>query len=152
MRLANRNGEIATIVIVAYVVLAAIAGAIFYKPVTSLLPSNQPQKIQKDLYKKAESKPVLMGYDSQGKPIMGEATKQEESTHDLSQDAPVSLWQKIKNLGLVIVILVIVGILVFGIAPFVALWAWFKKKWSDIQAELQASQAATQDSRPFATG
>lgn len=108
----NKKGIIETAVAL-YLVLAFVGGAIFWKPATSILGiSSQPQKTQKSIIKKTESTPILYYTDpANGKQYVAYAIKQEESNIALSEESKLTLWQKIKNLGVLGIILVIAGLL-----------------------------------------
>ena len=121
----NRKGVIEAIVIL-YIVAAAIVGAIFWKPATTLLGiSNTPRKIDKTITTKEEKRPVLYYTDEKGNTYVAYATKKEQSNMNTSEEPKLTLWQKIKNLGLWGIILIILGCL-FPPVGAVLMFIWNK--------------------------
>ena len=109
---------------------ATILLATLWKPLSStvggFIGSVQPQKVNKQMYKKSESKPVFYE-DEKGRQVVAHWTKKESSTSMLSEESKLSLWQKIKNLGVVGILLAVAG---FMFPPFgaILLFIWSRVK------------------------
>ena len=94
--------------------------ATVWKPLSNTLGSfigSQGQNQQKSTYKKSETIPVYWK-DNKGKEHLVPYTRKEESTNFIIEEAKLSLWQKIKNLGVFGVVLVVLG---FIFPPFGAI-------------------------------
>ena len=117
----NRKGFVVEGVVLIGV-LCSIVTVLLWKPVTGMLGiGNQPQKQKSTVVRKAESTPVLVYTDEKGKEHIAMATKTFESTLDSSEDRQMSLWDKIKGLGVGFIILMIAfpaTIGAFGIRTF----------------------------------
>ena len=112
MKIGKRG--IAQALILLYIVIAVIGGAVFWKPVTSLLPfGNNIAKQQKDYHKKTETKPILYYKDEKGEHVAN-WTKEEESTKYFQQEDKPSLLQRLLGLG-VFGIVLCVAFPAFGI-------------------------------------
>lgn len=110
MRHAGKKGIVEATVIL-FIVAAFLGGVLLWKPATSMLGiSNTPRKIKQSMIKKEESKPVLYYTDEKGNKYVAYATKSEESSLDSSEEPKLTLWQKIKNLGVFGMLLVFVGL------------------------------------------
>lgn len=121
MNIGNRRGIVEWAL--AFWILTAVVGTILaWKPVSQTLGiGNQPQKQKSSMSKKVESKPVFIYKDEKGFDHYAMATKVEENTLDSSEESKLTLWQKIKNMGLGFVILMIAfpgTIGAFGIKAF----------------------------------
>jgi hypothetical protein len=105
----KRKGIVETLALL-YVVLAFLGGVILWKPTTGLLGiGNQPQKQKSSISKKSEKKPELVWIDQKtGKQYFAYSEKYQENSIDTSEESQLTIWQKLKNLGLIGVILVIV--------------------------------------------
>lgn len=107
----NKKGVVEVIVIL-YIVAAFLGGVLLWKPATTLLGiSNTPRKIDKTIITKEEKRPVLYYTDEKGNNYVAYATKKEQSNMNTSEEPKLTLWQKIKNLGLWGIILVVLGCL-----------------------------------------
>jgi hypothetical protein len=95
-----------------YLVGAFLAGVVLWKPATTLLGiSNTPRKIDKTITTKETKRPVLYFTDEKGKQYTAYATTKEQTIMNISEEPKLTLWQKIKNLGLWGILLVVLGCL-----------------------------------------
>ena len=124
--LKNKKGFVVEGVVIVAVGITLLLTT-FWKPLSStvgsFIGSNRPQKVSKSYYKKAESAPMFY-MNEKGKlvPAPQPYKLKIESSEALSEEAQLTLWQKIKNLGIVGIIMVIacflyppLGILVMAI-------------------------------------
>jgi hypothetical protein len=107
----NRRGVVETLVLL-YIVGAFLAGVLLWKPATTLLGiSNTPRKTSQSVIKKEEKKPIFYYTDEKGKNYIAYAYKNESSNINIDEQPKLTLWQKIQNLGIWGIILVILGCL-----------------------------------------
>lgn len=107
----SKRGVVETLVIL-YIVGAVLGGALFWKPITTFLGiSNTPRKIDKTITTKETKRPVLYFTDEKGHQYTAYATTKEQTIMNTSEEPKLTLWQKIKNLGLWGILLVVLGCL-----------------------------------------
>ena len=103
----NKRGFVVLEVLIVALV-SVFSTVLLWKPITSTLGiGNQPQKQKSSWVKKSEVKPVLYYRDEKGNEHVAMAIKSEESNIESSEDRQLTLWQKIKNLGVGFIILMI---------------------------------------------
>lgn len=121
----SRKGVVSAVVLL-YVVLAFFGGAVLWKPVSNILPfGNNGTKTAKSIIKKTESKPVLYYTDDKGNQHVANWLKTEESNVATSEEPKLTLWQKIKNLGVLGIILCVLGVMFPGVGT-ILIFVWRK--------------------------
>jgi len=107
----KNKGVVETLVIL-YIVAAFLGGVLLWKPATTLLGiSNTPKKTSQSVTSKEEKKPIFYYTDEKGKNYVAYAYTKEQSNINISEQPKLTLWQKIQNLGIWGIILVILGCL-----------------------------------------
>jgi len=107
-----KNKGVVEVIVILYIVAAFIGGVLLWKPATTLLGiSNTPRKIDKTVTTKETKRPVLYFTDEKGNQYTAYATTKEQTIMNISEEPKLTLWQKIKNLGLWGIILVVLGCL-----------------------------------------
>lgn len=107
----NKRGVVEALVIV-YLVCAFLGGVLLWKPATTFLGiSNTPRKIDKTVTTKETKRPVMYFTDEKGHQYTAYATTKEQTIMNISEEPKLTLWQKIKNLGLWGILLVVLGCL-----------------------------------------
>lgn len=107
----NRKGFVVEGVVIVAVGVTLLLAAL-WKPLSStvgsFIGSAQPQKVSKTYYKKAESAPMFY-QDKDGKliPAPQPYKMTVESSQALSEESQLTLWQKIKNLGVIGIIMAV---------------------------------------------
>ena len=107
----NKKGFVVEGVVIVAVGITLLL-TVLWKPLSttvgSFIGSGQPQKVSKTYYKKAESAPMFY-QDKDGKLIPAPQPYKltVESSQALSEESQLTLWQKIKNLGVIGIIMVI---------------------------------------------
>lgn len=136
----NQKG-IATIAVILYCVGTFFGTVLLWKPVTNMFGiGNSPQKKQTSMFKKTETKPILVYTDEKGREHIAMATKEEISNLQLSEESKLTLWQKIKNLGFIGVVLVILGFI------FPPLGAILLIVWNKISSAMKLALEKVKDS------
>jgi hypothetical protein len=121
-----KNKGVVEVIVILYIVGAFLAGVLLWKPATTLLGiSNTPRKIDKTVITKETKRPVLYYTDKDGNNYVAYATTKEQSNMNTSEEPKLTLWQKIKNLGLWGIVLVVLGCL-FPPVGAVLLFIWNK--------------------------
>ena len=107
----NKKGFVVEGIVILAVGLTLLVTAL-WKPLSttvgSFIGSNRPQKISKSYYKKTESAPMFyMGEKGKLIPAPHPYKLKVESSQALSEEPQLTLWQKIKNLGVIGIIMAI---------------------------------------------
>ncbi len=119
----NRRGVVEALVLL-YIVAAFLGGVLLWKPATALLGiSSTPRKTSQSVIKKEEKKPIFYYTDEKGKNYIAYAYKNESSNINIDEQPKLTLWQKIQNLGIWGIILIILGCL-FPPVGAVLMFVW----------------------------
>ena len=121
----NRRGVVEALVIL-YIVCAFLGGVLLWKPALNLLGiSNTPKKTSNSVITKEEKLPSVWYIDEKGNKFIAYAYKIEKSNINVSEQPKLTLWQKIQNLGIWGIILIILGCL-FPPVGAVLMFIWKK--------------------------
>lgn len=123
----NKKGIIETAVI--YTVIAILGGIFLWKPVTTALGISSPKTVKQSVKKAETKRPTVYFVDDVGKVTMGYSTTSTIETNSDSQETQLTLFQKIKNLGFIGIVLVILG---FLFPPFGAILLFIWNKTSSV--------------------
>ena len=135
-----RNRKGITELVLMYTVIAFLGGIFLWKPVTSALGLSTPKTVNQSSIKKEEKKPVIYVIDDKGEVHIGYATSSSIETNSKSSETQLTFFQKIKNLGFIGIILVILGFL-FPPVGAVLLFVW-NKVTSVLKKKLDDSEIA----------
>ena len=137
----NKKGVIETAVI--YTIIAVLGGLFLWKPISSTLGLSTPKTTKQSIVKKEEKKPVIYIIDDKGEVHIGYATSSSIETNTASAETQLTLFQKIKNLGFIGIVLVVLGFL-FPPLGAVLMFIW-NKVTNSLKKKITDAEAAHED-------
>jgi hypothetical protein len=138
----NKKG-IAEWAVALYCVGAFLLGVILYKPATSVLGISSPKTTKQAVNKKEEKRPTVYFVDDKGNVTIGYTTVNTFSNVESSAETQLTFWQKIKNLGFIGIVLIILGFL-FPPVGAILMFIW-NKVTSGLKNRLNEAEVAKEE-------